>query len=255
MFRIQGAARLHPLYNVERGAQRRAGACWAWSLQNDLKTDLIICQQQQTTPKAPFFFLIRALSHLILPSDASGLEGLGFGVPQWQQREGRGGKLLLDSILLNILVTLNVLFIQCFCFHFCCRSVAGPWTVRCGGTGQGWRAICWAPLQHRCGTAALAVGCCDTAHDPARKTITKEQAKQPFWMRVVPHLLLILFSSFSAPRLPHCIPGWAIVQLYIVPDPKSQSLRACCPPLWHSLSLLSTQKSPSQHPSSTGVSK
>lgn len=89
MFRIQGAARLHPLYNVERGARGRAGACWAQSLQNDLKTDLIICQQQQTTPKAPLLFLIPALSHLILPSDASGLEGLGLGVPQRQQSKGR----------------------------------------------------------------------------------------------------------------------------------------------------------------------
>lgn len=147
MFWIQGAARLHPLYNVERGARGRAGACWAQSLQNDLKTDLIICQQQQTTPKAPLLFLIPALSHLVLPSDASGLEGLGLGVPQWQQSKGRGGELMLDFILLNILFVPNVLFIQCFLLLFLvpkrCRSLG----CEVWGTAQGPRAICWALLR------------------------------------------------------------------------------------------------------------
>lgn len=67
--------------------------------------------------------------------------------------------------------------------------------------------------------------------------MTKEQAKQPSGIRVVPRLLLVLFSAFSAPRLPQPSPGWAIVQLYVVHDPKSQSLRACWPPSWHTLSL------------------
>lgn len=87
--------------------------------------------------------------------------------------------------------------------------------------------------------------------------MTKEQAKQPSGIRVVPRLLLVLFSAFSAPRLPQPSPGWAIVQLYVVHDPKSQSLRACWPPSWHTLSLLSPL--PRNHPLSIhllrGVSK